>query len=687
MSRPWLFIGCALVVALSGCSQPCLVPPAPEAPSREMNFLHAAGEHIVNERGERVQLRGCNTGGWLLIEPWILGLENQPGIECEKDLWDVMVRRFGRGAALDLIRMHREGFFNESDVRRVAEAGMNCLRIPIWWRAVSDPEYGGEMAYLDRCVEWCAQYGVYAIIDLHGAPGTQSTSSTITGERSKAELWTSGAFKDQTVAWWKAMAARYRDQPAVAGYDLINEAFSAPQDQLMRFYDVLYRAVREADPRHLVILEDGLLGFHRMPMPADMGWTNVAYSFHYYPQSVEEATTAPGAILHRFRRAALQYGVPILVGEFNTIELVRGGAEMFRRYAEVFEYYGWAWTFWTYKKIEENRDTMWGLYGVRDPFQEVDLEHDSLERIRSIFESMETSRVGEQVFLKAALGAPSRWPPAESPTAGEGRRIELSLRDALVIRGEGGAIRIEWGWTLPNVGNWDRADSVAWQVDVPQDGVYELGASLANDSDSNRMRVRIDSVQATDVPVANTKGWRRYEDRALGFHRMAKGRHVIEYGQADTNSSFVNLRCGWLRPVSEPPQPCAGESIRLNPLTMERPPAASPVRVEWMNDPPNLANWRSGEKASWRIELPAAGRYRARASFATVESQTSMRLLVDGKRPLPQPLAGTGGWQVYQWADLGVLELPAGAHAVEVVWENANGGDAGNLREVMLVRE
>ncbi len=652
-----------------------------------MSFLHAEGEHIVNEQGDRVQLRGCNAGGWLLIEPWILGLDNQPGIESEKDLWDLMVRRFGQASALDLIRTHRESFFNESDVRRVAEAGMNCLRIPIWWRALSDLEYGGDMVYLDRCVEWCARYGIYAIIDLHGAPGGQSTSSIITGERSDAALWTSEAFKDQTVAWWKAMATRYRDQPAVAGYDLINEAFSAPQDELMRFYDVLYRAVREADSRHLIILEDGLLGFHRMPLPADMGWTNVVYSFHYYPQSTEEATTAPGAILHRFRRAALRYGVPILVGEFNTIELVRGGAEMFQRYAEVFEFYGWAWTFWTYKKIEENRDTMWGLYGGRDSFPEVDLEHDSLEQIKSVFQSMATDRVGEQAFLKTALCVPSRWGPTGKPSAGEGPRVELSLRDADVIRGEGGAIRIEWGWTPPNVGFWDRADTVAWSVDVPQEGVYELGASIANDSDVNRVRVWINSVQAADVPVANTKGWRRYEDRALGFHRMAKGRHVIEYGQADTNSSFVTLRHGWLRPVSEAAPPRAGDSVRLNPLTMERLPAASPVRVEWMNDPPNLAHWRSGEKVLWRVELPAAARYRASASFATVEPHTSMRLLVDGQSLVSQSLPGTDGWQVYRRADLGLVELPAGAHTVAVVWENANGGDAGNLREVVLVRE
>lgn len=295
--RKVLCVLVSMLPILSGCgpAKDAACPPTPEvhvgeqAKTVHMGFLRTEGRRVVNDRGEAVQLRGCNAGAWLLIEPWIIGMDGQTGVNSEKDLWDLIGRRFGEDRKQELIRLHRETFFQEADVERIAAAGMNCLRIPIWWRAVSDPAYGGDMKYLSAVVEWCGRHGVYAIIDLHGAPGGQSTQAVIIGESSEGDLWKDEEFKKQTVAWWTDVAERFKDVPAVAGYDLINEAFSAPFNDLLDLYDEIYRAVRAIDSRHIIIVEDGLHGFHRLPRPADYGWSNVMYSFHYYPQSGAEA--------------------------------------------------------------------------------------------------------------------------------------------------------------------------------------------------------------------------------------------------------------------------------------------------------------------------------------------------------------------------------------------------------------
>ena len=79
------------------------------------------------------------------------------------------------------------------------------------------------------------------------------------------------------------MARRYRDRPEVAGYDLLNEPMGAADVKTLYAVQTrLYRAVREVDLRHVIIIEDGYTGLDHMPVPAAAGWKNVMASCHHY---------------------------------------------------------------------------------------------------------------------------------------------------------------------------------------------------------------------------------------------------------------------------------------------------------------------------------------------------------------------------------------------------------------------
>ncbi len=684
-----LALPCALLLALCSCQHPeptAAVPstaiaatPAIEAP---LGFLRAQGREIVDEEGRRVELRGCNIGSWLLIEPWMLDIADQADIKCEKDIWDLIEKRFGREAKLDLIKTYRGSFFTEDDVARIRKTGMNCLRVPIWWRAVSDPEFGGDMDYLDRCVRWCARNGVYAILDLHGAPGGQSSGADITAERTDGGLWKQEVFKVQTIDWWKTVAGRFKDEPAVMGYDLINEAFTAPYNDLMDMYGRLYEAIRGVDPRHILIIEDGLLGFYRMPRPAERGWTNVVYSFHYYPQTPEEGLKAEGTTLPAFNRAALQFDVPVLVGEFNTLLVERGGVDKFMRYREVFDFYGWAWTFWSFKKIEQSRDTIWGLVGYCDARVIPELQTASLEEIRQSFGKLRTENLGENELLGAALGASRRWADT-APLPLQGARW-LDLRDASLNRAKGGDLRMEWGWTPPNAGYWKKGDTISWYVDVEADGVWEFGLHMANNGDGNRAQVWIDGVHAVDASLPNTKGWRAYRDASVGHFRLAKGPHTVEFGQADDAGAFINLRGAWIRPSSSAAMEPDGRAIWLKPGRGMILAKNSPIRVEWMNDPPNIGYWDSGAKASWAVTLPRNGRYQVQPTYSANNPKTVLKILVDDQPALSQHLAGTGGWHTFRSSDMGQVEIPAGTHTLSAIWQTPAQEGAGNMQGIYL---
>ena len=67
-------------------------------------------------------------------------------------------------------------------------------------------------------------------------------------------------YRRLTVTLWQALAAHYRDEPAILGYDLLNEPISpySDEDYLNPRLEPLYReivaAIRSVDSNHVVLL-------------------------------------------------------------------------------------------------------------------------------------------------------------------------------------------------------------------------------------------------------------------------------------------------------------------------------------------------------------------------------------------------------------------------------------------------
>ena len=85
---------------------------------------------------------------------------------------------------------------------------------------------------LDRVVGWCKREGLYVVLDMHAAPGGQ-TGDNIDDSWGYPFLFESPESQELTVKIWQKIAARYKNEPAVIGYDLLNEPI--PQ-----FFDKAY---------------------------------------------------------------------------------------------------------------------------------------------------------------------------------------------------------------------------------------------------------------------------------------------------------------------------------------------------------------------------------------------------------------------------------------------------------------
>ncbi|KAJ2734882.1 hypothetical protein IW152_001992 [Coemansia sp. BCRC 34962] len=122
-------------------------------------------------------VRGVNIGGFLVPEFWITPslIANIP--DPKPTDYMQLCNQLGPEATLSLMRRHWETWITESEVQRLASAGITHLRIPLghWEFVDSDEGYvRGGLPYFKRLVYWANQHGLKVIPDMHTAPGSQN---------------------------------------------------------------------------------------------------------------------------------------------------------------------------------------------------------------------------------------------------------------------------------------------------------------------------------------------------------------------------------------------------------------------------------------------------------------------------------------------------------------------------------
>ena len=81
--------------------------------------------------------------------------------------------------ALAALTQHWETWYTEDDFKNISAANLNHVRIPIGYWGIPlnrtvEPYISGAYPYFKTAVQWARKYGLYVIVDLHGAPGSQN---------------------------------------------------------------------------------------------------------------------------------------------------------------------------------------------------------------------------------------------------------------------------------------------------------------------------------------------------------------------------------------------------------------------------------------------------------------------------------------------------------------------------------
>lgn len=305
-------------------------------------FVHAQGAQLVDGAGKPLMLRGINLGNWFEPEGYMFHLDGGP--QSPREIEDLTRELIGPEKSAAFWRQWRETYITEADMDRLKAMGFNSVRVPIHYKFFESDNAEG-FRLMDRLVQWARKDSIYVIIDMHCAPGGQ-TGTNIDDSYGYPWLYSDSEAQEQTIAVWRRIARHYANEPAVLGYDLLNEPIphfpklQRYNSQLEPLYRRMVAAVRQVDRNHVVILGGAQWdsNFKVFGPPFD---SNAMYTFHKY-------WTAPDAsVIREYLDFRDKYRVPIWLGESG-----ENKDEWIAAFVKTLEDNHVGWCFWPYKKMD-----------------------------------------------------------------------------------------------------------------------------------------------------------------------------------------------------------------------------------------------------------------------------------------------------------------------------------------------
>jgi hypothetical protein len=367
-------------------------------------FVRIEGRNFVTPDGRPFVIRGIGLGNWLMTEGYMFRFRV---MKAPRQIEQVIEHLIGPEDAARFWEIYHERYVAEADVRFIAAAGFNTIRVPLHWDLFVDRRdhtrfEGPGWRHLDDLIRWSRAAGVRVIIDLHAAPGGQTGVNHDDGPGYPITFYVP-AHRRLTVELWRRIAQRYKDEPAVLGYDLLNEPISPYADtdylnpRLEGFYRELVAAIRPIDPDRPIILAASQWSTNFAVFGPPFA-TGLAYTYHKFWASPKRDS------IQEYLNFSYRWNVPLFLGEAGELT-----DDWNREYVALQERFGIGWSFWPYKYMDSDSNVV----AVRMP--------DGWSKIQAFGNSL-----------------PRAWPGLPKPGREEAKAILWAYLDA--IRLENGRV-------------------------------------------------------------------------------------------------------------------------------------------------------------------------------------------------------------------------------------------------------
>ena len=329
-------------------------------------FLGIKNQHVITPEGKPFLIQGINLGNWLNPEGYMFLFKDVSSFRLIDQAFREMV---GPDFTDQFWKAFKDNYITREDIAYIKQTGMNSIRLPFHYKSFTDEDYMGlksnqdGFARIDSVIKWCKEEGLYIILDMHDAPGGQ-TGDNIDDSYGYPWLFESEESQQLFCEIWKKIANRYKDEPAILGYDLLNEPIATHfnnkeeiNKQLVPVYKKGIEAIRSVDKNHIILLGGAQWNSNFTMFDEKAIDGKMMYTCHRYWSDTLQTN------LQDFVDFRTKVNLPLYMGETgeNTDEWV--GA--FRR---LMERNNMGWHFWPYKKMEKtscmvriNKPANWDL--------------------------------------------------------------------------------------------------------------------------------------------------------------------------------------------------------------------------------------------------------------------------------------------------------------------------------------
>ena len=364
------------------------------AQAQIQKFISVKGKEIIGVDGKPFLMRGTNLGNWLVPEGYMFKFKN---VSSPRLINTAFSELMGPEETQAFWLKYLDVYITRADIHYLKSLGMNSIRVPFNYKLFtkeqylgkSDPNHGFEL--LDRVINWCKQEGLYVLLDMHCAPGGQ-TGDNIDDGYGYPFLFEHAASQQLTIDIWKRIAARYKDNRTVMGYDLLNEPIAHYFNTeyfnplLEPLYKKITQAIRTVDNNHILFLGGAQWDSNFKPFgqPFD---SKLVYTFHKY------WTDPTVQVVQDYIDFRNKYNVPIYVGETG-----ENKDEWVKAFREMLEKNNIGWHYWPYKKMDNTAGVM--SFNKPEGYDEI-IEY--TEKPRSNFEDIRKAAPKDRARVKMLI--------------------------------------------------------------------------------------------------------------------------------------------------------------------------------------------------------------------------------------------------------------------------------------------
>ena len=256
------------------------------------DFVKVKGHDLVKPDGSKLFIMGTNLGNWLNPEGYMFGFAR---MNAPRQINETRGELVGPDKAAEFWQQFKDNYITKADIDYIASTGANTIRLPFHYKLFTDEDYMGltseqdGFARIDSVVSWCKANDLYLILDMHDAPGGQ-TGDNIDDSYGYPWLMESAKSQEQFAEIWTGIADRYKNEPTILGYELINEPvatyFEAEQDSLNKKLVDVYKkgvaAIRSVDPNHIILIGAPQWNSNFTPLEGVDFGEQVMYTCHRY---------------------------------------------------------------------------------------------------------------------------------------------------------------------------------------------------------------------------------------------------------------------------------------------------------------------------------------------------------------------------------------------------------------------